>query len=341
MAEIIERGEFRELLKELSGLKAASFVRSEELGAAFNFLDAVAPLEALFALYRDLAQSDLDFIPDAVIKNHLALGREVKKLLEAIQQFNPKQANATVARDQIIERVRQIYDGQWQRISPTLAYCSGKQKDLDAIRTQMAATEKEFQKAIATAHESLRTSDERAQKVLRGIEDAAAKAGVDKHAIQFSEQSEEHRYNAYYWMGATVLLAAIGAGVLHYIFIGQARPKALDAEEIKTGLLVFEVITRLMVFSFFSFGMYWAARNYAAHRHNYVVNRHRQNALATFNAFVSAAGNDEGTKNAVLLQASQAIYAPQSSGYIDSGGTGGPQATSIFEFVKSATGKGD
>jgi len=53
------------------------------------------------------------------------------------------------------------------------------------------------------------------------------------------------------------------------------------------------------------------------HNHNFVVNKHRQNALSTFQAFSEATINDPDTKNAILLQATQCIFSPQPSGFIN------------------------
>ena len=77
----------------------------------------------------------------------------------------------------------------------------------------------------------------------------------------------------------------------------------------------------------------WTGRVYKAHRHNYVINKHRQNALRTFEAFVKAA-KDEQTKSAVLLQATQCIFSPQPTGYLthEAEPSGSPQ---ILEIIRS------
>ena len=71
---------------------------------------------------------------------------------------------------------------------------------------------------------------------------------------------------------------------------------------------------------------------YRAHRHNFVINRHRLNALSTFEAFAKAT-DDQQIKNAVLLQATQCIFGPQPTGYIsgESESEGYPQ---ILEIVR-------
>jgi hypothetical protein len=64
------------------------------------------------------------------------------------------------------------------------------------------------------------------------------------------------------------------------------------------------------------------------------VNQQRHNALNSFETFADAA-SDEATRNAVLVQAMQAIYSQQPSGYssvtIDQ-----PGVAQIVEVVKAA-----
>jgi len=336
----LDRAGLNELLQELGNVKTADYVREGDLGAALSFKEAIPHIEALLGLYSDLARFDLKIVPDAVIKNHRALAFEVKQLIDRMRQFTPAQANPKSDRDAVIERARAIYDGQWQKIAPTLAYCTSKGGNFDGLRKQVESAEVVFRKATEDAQASYKATDERAKQILRSMEEAAANVGVDNHAIQFNRQADEHKASAYFWMSSTIVLAAVGGYLLHFLFIGGGKPELLNAKDASTGLIVFEVVTRLMVFSFLSFGMYWSAKNYAAHRHNYVVNRHRQNALSTFKAFVAAAGVDQSTKNAVLLQASQAIYLPQTSGYTDPAGVA-QQTTGIFEIIKSVTNKPD
>ncbi len=74
-------------------------------------------------------------------------------------------------------------------------------------------------------------------------------------------------------------------------------------------------VGKIIVLSILTFATSWAAKNYSAHRHNFVINTHRHNALSTFETFVSAANDDISTKNAVLLHATQTIFQHQPTGY--------------------------
>ena len=75
----------------------------------------------------------------------------------------------------------------------------------------------------------------------------------------------------------------------------------------------------------------WAGEIYRAHRHNYLVNKHRADALTTFETFVRGTSEPQ-TKDAVLIQATQCIISSQPSGYIAQENDGGVYKK-IFELV--------
>lgn len=328
-----------ELLGKLSKSKAEDYIRADKLGVAFSFGAAVPYIQRLLSLYAELAKCDLSEVSPGIIENHRALADSLSVLLKQVEQFDP--TKSTIAdRDRLIESLRTNYDGHWQRISPTLSYCLAKGGNIDEMQRQIAAAEDKYRESTTNALKNIGEASESASRLLKNMEDVAGKVGVNKHAKNFDNQAREHLFASRIWIVATVVFGILGAWLLYYLFVGGGRPPALSEKEVKTPLIVFEVITRLMAFSFASFGMYWAARNFASHRHNYVINCHRRNALATFQTFVGAAGEDEAIKGAVLLHAAQAIYSPQSSGYIEGVESRG-HAQGVIEVLKTTVPKGE
>ena len=74
------------------------------------------------------------------------------------------------------------------------------------------------------------------------------------------------------------------------------------------------------------------SRIYRSHRHNFIVNRHRRNALRTFQAFANAPEADAQTKSAVLLEATKCIFSQQATVYISS--EQDAQPSQILEIVR-------
>ena len=108
-------------------------------------------------------------------------------------------------------------------------------------------------------------------------------------------------------------------------------PIKLQHVDLTTSETIQLVIAKVILFSLLLSALVWAGRVYRSHQHNFVVNQHRQNALASFETFAEAAKDDQ-TKSAVLLQATNCIFAPQTSGYADSSAeaTGSPQVMEII-----------
>jgi hypothetical protein len=79
-----------------------------------------------------------------------------------------------------------------------------------------------------------------------------------------------------------------------------------------------------------------ASRNYATHKHNVVVNRHRQNALLTYRSLVEASG-EAGTENIVLAHAASCIFSPQETGFSNSKGESAGSKSVLELLTKTAS----
>jgi hypothetical protein len=78
--------------------------------------------------------------------------------------------------------------------------------------------------------------------------------------------------------------------------------------------------------------MLTCVRNYRAARHNELLNAHRWRALATFARFRESG---EGTvSDAVLLQASDAVFSVQPSGFADRDATPGNHVTELLAMLR-------
>lgn len=119
--------------------------------------------------------------------------------------------------------------------------------------------------------------------------------------------------------------AAASVGVAHFTadFNAEAEAQDLSAEKwLKTtaGLAAATI---------------WCGRLYKAARHQSAINKHRANALRTFQAF-SKAASDDAARNAVLMETTKSIFAITPFGYLEneSAPDGGLK---IVEVVKRAT----
>jgi hypothetical protein len=186
---------------------------------------------------------------------------------------------------------------------------------------------------------------------LKSAKEAAELIGIVEHAKFFEEEALDHKRSAGWWLAVTVLLAAIASFAAGWNFykaeslIKDALAKsdvhkAASADTKPDGLVGLEVqltVAKVIILSILLSAAIWTGRVYKAHRHNFIINRHRRNALSTFQTFATGTA-DPQTKNAVLLQATTCIFGPQNTGYIsqEKEAEGYPQILEIFRGVGSS-----
>lgn len=329
-----ERDKLNTALSELHQLKAADLVREETLGRDLNFTAGVPYFERLLKLYRDLHDSSLDGLSHSALSQLRTHAEQALTLLKQVVNFEVTQHSSPVqVRDTLINQIRDAYDGHFQVVEPHIAYAIRKGTDFEALEREARETVTEIKKAAGELKSQSDETMREMQSVLKSVREAAAQVGVAQHATHFKDQAVEHRKDARRWLWTSAVLALLGILTLFGLFVWPFHPEVTFEN---TAQVIYAVASRVLVFSVIYYAILWAARNFMAQRHNYIVNKHRQNALSTFETFVKAAGDDQDVKNSVLLQAAQSIYGPQASGYIVKESVPAPP-TNIVEIVKAAT----
>lgn len=169
-----------------------------------------------------------------------------------------------------------------------------------------------------------------AKNALQNIHLVSSKAVVSKHSVIFKEEAANHKRNSWCWFAGIIVLIVTIILIAYGLLNGSLMPSSNDI-----GIIIQYTIAKLIIFSTLYFALAWAVKSYRANKHNEVLNKHRQNALDTFDAFVDAASSDEQTKNAVLLQTVQSIFCQQNTGYNEKEGDY-PEHTKILEIIGSS-----
>lgn len=298
------------VLDTIHKMSVEDLIRTE-LGTDLNFESGRIFFERYIKLYSDLRQTSLDNVPYETISQLRSQAQTASQKLEEIKEFAPRQhSNPFQVRDQYINQLRDQYDGHWRVVAPVLAFAIRKGTDFEALENKARAN-------IVSQEDAINNFQNRQKDVLKDLDGtlekvrrAAEEIGISQHSLHFRTTAEEHNTKAKYWLFATICTALLIAawGAVTFYIEPKGNPPT-TAELIHFGL------SKLIILSALYYALVWCAKNFSAHRHNYVVNKHRQNALSTFQAFTKAAEEDIQTKHAILLQATQSIFSAQSSGY--------------------------
>lgn len=306
-----ERDALRTALAELAKLKLEDLAREGDLGSLGNFSSGIPVFQRLLQLYQDLAGCSLDESGYTSIQQLRQRADTAIALFKAIQEFQPEQGKAR--RDQLIAEVEAAYDSHYETLAPRIAYAISRGTDFRALEREARGLAAEMRRAADGAKTTAEAKLAEVETIVNTARATAARIGVAHHATNFEAQAGEHAAASRSWFRRVVGLSVLGILVLIALFVWPWHPETAGLE---TGQAIYAVVSRLLVFSVVSYALLWSSRHYTAHQHNYIINRHRQNALRTFETFVAAAGGEQEVKNAVLLHASQSIFSPQASGFV-------------------------
>lgn len=284
---------------------------------------------------------------------------DVQKIRTSLEQFwmiidTINRVGLSTSRDdhkKILQQILQFCDEVKQQLGPIIASLRSKKSEeletqlLKQLETQVNAAVVRAEEKFNTATNLLQKQREEAEnnesarqkefaELKNKLEDELAKETVSKHKTIFFEQAQRHQQSAWIWLTITVLL--IGASLLG-IISGKLFAVLKLAEFEGTGWT--EVLQSMFgkgfALSLIYFALSRSIKNYTAQKHLEVINRHRQNALETFDAFVKASGDNREARDAVLLAATNAIFDANQSGYLSSKTKGTESANPIQQVVRA------
>lgn len=319
-------------LLELRNIDIPSLAKKEELGS-LNFESGLPVFERSLRLYREVSKVQLGSISWTPLTQLRDRAREAIATFKQIQEFSFEKYpnNALAQRDTFINSVQERYDAEFTLISPIISF--GIRLGTDFERLEREARQK-LDAMSALLEEQEKTREDTAKSVNETLEEVrklAREAGVSQHAELFSLEAQTHEHAASKWLTATVCVTCVTFVIAAALLL---LSWSFTPNDITTTKAVQIGIAKIAILSLLFSAVLWVGRIYRSHRHNHVVNRHRMNALRTFQTFVNATG-DDGTKNAVLIQATQCIFGTQPSGYIASESDSNP-ASQILEIVRTA-----
>jgi hypothetical protein len=325
----------RDVVKALQDFDVGTLVRESDLGAKFNFAGAVSPATKLITLFRNIPLKILDDLPAGNLTQIKQVGEGVMSLFKRILDFTIENVqNPSQVRTQILNELPGFYDGTaFPTLFHYISYGAARTADLGRLETEGRGAIAAIASQTAALQQELKTGAAEAKKMLDDIRAVAAEQGVSQEAIYFKNEADRHDSEAKTWRTGTISLAiSLGLYAFASMFsnhIPGLQPKdAVESSQIIAGkVLVFVVLAYMLLLS---------ARNFLSHVHNGIVNRHRQNALLTFNALANAGGT-QPTKDIVLGYAASCIYSPQETGYAK----GVPNETTLPQALISMVTKTD
>lgn len=322
-----------ESLSRVQQFDSASLGREDDLGRQMSFVEAVPYAEAVIEVYKRIPITALDDFTDGQLNTIQGQSNADYNTFEQILKFDATANNASNTRRQLVTGLQarrdQLFDQLWQFI----AYGVARITDTSILETQARATIQSIKDQSEKLTQQLSDAKTDADNALAAIRAVASEQGVSQQASYFKGEAESQELLATTWLSYTykfaggVALFAVASLFLHK-WSWLAPTSTFEAIQFATSkVLVFAVLAYMLILS---------ARNYTTHKHNAVVNRHRQNALLTYRAIVEAAA-DGGTQDIVLAHAASCIFSPQDTGFSQQRGESLATSKSVLELLTKNT----
>lgn len=316
-------------LKRIQDFDVELLPREAELGKSYSFNNAVKPASRLIELFKRLSPEALNDFGTTQLSQLQGQTDACFNLFDSVLSFDAKQANAHDVQQKLIQQIEGAYQGAINVMLPLVGYSLHKSADFQRLDSEARAALQKIKDEANEITTSLEQQQADAENALEAIRTVAAEQGVTQKAIYFKDEADQNTTDAEAWRDKTIRVAwLLGVYAVISLFIHKI-PWIAPANTYET---VQMAVSKILIFAVISFVLYLSARNFLSHKHNAVVNRHRQNALMTYKALVEAAGEKQQASDAVLVHAASCIYAPQPTGYTG-GGADAQGAKSVIELL--------
>ena len=278
---------------------------------AINFSEAQDDLKAAIDVASALKDMPFQALHESIgvdIVNHL---EAVNNALAEIDGFSIEQADPANVRTEISGRLKTAADNLSLLTGPWLAFLAYKRGDIAKTIADLESAVAKAEDIGAEAKLAMEQLKKEAENILVNIRQAAAESGVEVFTEQFATEATNRDKSATQWLVVTVAGAVLTAGAAFLFLDWPELPD--DPTNWDMGRII---TTKIALLALLFTATVWCSKNYRALKHQVTVNKHRALSLQTFQAFVGAT-KDPRTKDAVLMEATRAIFGNTATGFAD------------------------
>ena len=320
-----------ESLKRVQTFDSSTLVQRDKHGQ-YAFDGAVAPADRLISLFNQMRLDALTTFPQRELQIVRNNAEKIFGKFQDILDFDQNNTEVVPISDKVKRLVTALdneYEGVFSELMPLISYATCRTVDLGSIENEARATAESIRGEVDKLVKEVEKQNEEASGILERIRKAAAETGVSQEEIHFANLANKYKNRAFWW-----LLASAGFGIVILGYSGSLifwfNASWLTPADNLQAFQLF--VGKFAVFAILAFALGISARSFLANLHNEVANRHRQNALATFQTLADAANTPEN-RDVVLTHAAASVFTPQDSGFTKGESPNTPQLAEIVQRV--------
>lgn len=332
---------------DLDEIDLEELKRSNLSGSGLSFESVHPDLLVVYEMFREILTSpreDLVNSAHAEVQNVRHYLPQFYEIAQKIRDFDINVENPRETHANLLKEISDFCGSVKSPLSQTIAYLKSKQVEQfeSQINATVADAEKNFSAEVNRAKEinnaaEAKEADRQKEfnRLKLELENQLAKKSISSYEKVFADQGDDHQQGARLWLITTGALTLV-FGLIFWLLIKDLVPADLVPKESQVPMILQNLFTKGFFLSLIYLLLHRSIKNYTAEKHLETVNRHRQNALATFEAFTEAAGENRETRDAVLLAATDAIFDANQSGYLSVKTSRSDSAGPIQQVVRAA-----
>lgn len=299
--------------------KILSSSRESLIGLSYNDVEQIkSHVIQFYDLSIDIGNFEVE--SENIRDDHAELLQRISNFRETVIQSLLLSATylSTTTVEQLENQVKSTLTDAEEKFNTKIS------EEVDKLQTTGAEINEQHTEVIQSAEEKLKEIEQTHIE----YQNQLTEKPISQYKEIFAEQAEKHKSGACFWMG----MAVVATTVFFLAFILLSL--FLKSEGTQIAGILQNLFTKGFILSPIYVWLNRSIKNHTAQKHLEVINIHRQNALETFDTFVSAAEGNRDTRDQVLLAATRAIFEANQSGYLSTKTSGSDSASPVQQIIK-------
>ena len=294
---------------------------------SITFEKGADDFKRIFEILAQLSVLPLEYLTDSAISQIQSSVTTTAEVFSRIDKFNIEQQTPTQVRDQLVQELHAQADQLYHHASPWVPFLAYQKGDVAKNIESLTASVSNAKTIVDEAKATITARQGEIETIIAQAREASAAAGAAVFTQDFKNESKELATRAEKWLKITAVFAAVTLATALVMWLlpvnGADTPALIQRFGGKLAVLVVLFTSTL-----------WCAKTHNALMHLSTVNRHRALSLQTFQAF-SHAASDDSTKNAVLVEATRAVFGSVPTGFLDGKSGSSDGDLKIIEITKA------
>ncbi len=206
-------------------------------------------------------------------------------------------------------------------------------ENINTHNQQLGQMKKEFGNQLKEVGRIKQNAIQEVDDIKRKAQDFSTEAVVEKYGTIFDEQAKTNKKIAYISLGFLIFFGLFLIWLANYLFKPLIDMLLEPDNNISYGFLATSLIFRLTILSVLFIAIKESLKNFNVNMHLYNLNKHRQNALKSFDTFKGIPNSDE-TRDCLIKEIARTIYSVNKIGYL-SESKKTADTSQIIDLIKS------